>query len=77
MQCLVGVLSFCGILGVVLNNYRDRRCFWLWLVSNAGFMVVDICHSGLYPRAIQHGIFFLLALHGAWQWREARNGNFG
>ena len=58
-----------GIVGVILNNHRRRECFYLWMVSNAGWMIVDY-RAGIY---VQSGLFltyFFLAVHGLWKWRK-------
>lgn len=68
---LVGGLCACGILGVWLNNYKQRSCFLFWMVSNSGFVLVDLGHTHLPERALQHLLFFALAIHGYRQWGPA------
>lgn len=61
-----------SIMGVWLNNYKDARCFYFWIFSNAAWMIIDFQASTfdgrLLAQSIQHGVFFILAIHGARVW---------
>ncbi len=61
------ILYVLGIAGVILNNHKRRECFYVWLISNAGWMVVDY-QSGLYVQAMLFLTYFALAVHGLWKW---------
>lgn len=65
---LIGtVATIIAITGVVLNNYKMRFCFWLWLVSNslsAGIHLYLACYS-LFAR---DAVFLVLAVHGLYHW---------
>jgi nicotinamide riboside transporter PnuC len=67
------ILYILGIAGVLLNNHRRRECFYVWLVSNTGWMMVDY-NAGLYVQAGLFGTYLILAAHGLWKWRDT-NGN--
>jgi nicotinamide riboside transporter PnuC len=72
MNELLGLM--CGVIavaGVVLNNYRMRSCFWLWLVSNAISAGLHV-DAGLYSLAARDGVFLILAVHGLRQWKNCR-----
>ena len=30
-----------SIIGVLLNNKKDKRCFYLWIITNFCWMIVD------------------------------------
>ncbi|MGA2324303.1 MAG: hypothetical protein ABSG22_10690 [Sedimentisphaerales bacterium] len=44
MEILGTISTILTVIGVALNNYLDRRCFYVWLVSNT------IC-AGLHVHA--------------------------
>jgi len=63
------ILYVLGIAGVVLNNHRRHECFYFWLVSNAGWMIIDY-QAGIYVQAWLMGTYLVLAAHGLWNWRR-------
>lgn len=71
---LIGWLATVGaVAGVVLNNYRLRACFGVWLITNAisatlhirGYALGD---GAMLSLACRDLVFMLLALHGWWAW---------
>jgi nicotinamide riboside transporter PnuC len=62
------VLYILGIGGVLLNNHRRRECFYIWLLSNLGWMIVDI-QAGLNVQALLFMTYFCLSVHGLWKWK--------
>jgi nicotinamide riboside transporter PnuC len=56
-----------AVAGVVLNNYKNRVCFLLWVISNLIFAVIHT-QAGLYSLVLRDGIFTVLAIIGFWQW---------
>lgn len=75
LHLLVSILCVCGLIGVVYCNFQNRLCFQFWTLSNAGFIMVDCAVTGLYERALLHAVYFLLAIHGYYQWgkKEAKS----
>lgn len=67
-ELLGGISTAVALVGVVLNNRRDRRCFYLWLVSNLLVMVVHV-RTGLWSLGARDLAFFVLAVHGLHSWR--------
>ena len=67
------VLTILSVTGVVLNIKKNRLCFVVWLVANAGWIVVNLRH-GIYAQA---GLFVVYSVLSAWGWvvwgRQARN----
>jgi uncharacterized membrane protein len=59
------ILYILGIAGIVLNNYRRRECFYVWLV-------VDY-NAGLYVQAGLFATYLILAAHGLWKWKNHEN----
>ncbi len=74
---LIGAVSGAlAIIGVVLNNHLDRRCFLFWIVSN--FLVAYVhADSSLWPLFLKDVVFFLLAIWGLIIWRRKQGRNAG
>ena len=65
---LIGTIAgIVAVTGVVLNNYRLRACFLLWLASNTLSMGIHI-HADLWSLAGRDMVFLALACHGWWVW---------
>ena len=83
---LFGWLAMVGaIIGVLLNNYRLRLCFLVWLCTNAisaalhvrGYSLGD---GAMLSLAVRDLIFMLLAVHGWRAWgrrKEQEEGGGG
>jgi hypothetical protein len=61
-------LSAMAVLGVYLNNHKRRGCFYLWMVTNAAWGLINYSH-GLPVEALQNTVFLGLAFHGWWKWK--------
>jgi len=62
-------LVILSIIGVILNNHRRIECFYIWMFTNAMWCVVDVWY-GVYSQAVLFAVYFVLAVHGWWQWRK-------
>jgi len=69
MEKLTWSLVMMGIAGVILNNHKNPKCFYLWGITNACWVAWDWCH-GLYSQAVLFFVYFLLAIHGLWKWKK-------
>lgn len=58
-----------ALAGTVLNVRQDRRCFWLWVVSNAGLMLVH-AKQKQWAQATMFAVYLLLAVWGLVSWRK-------
>jgi nicotinamide riboside transporter PnuC len=63
-----------AVVGVFYNNRMDRRCFWLWMVSNAISCVLHIW-MGVWSLVIRDAIFFVLAIQGYRMWANKKIGD--
>jgi len=71
MEMMGWICGGIAVGGVVLNNYRMRSCFWLWMISNA----LSAClhaHAGIWSLAVRDVIFFVLAAQGFWLWGKKK-----
>ena len=64
-------ISALALVGVVLNIYKVRWCFAVWLCTNCAWMIVDFS-AGLYAQAVLFAVYAVLAVWGLVKW--AKNG---
>lgn len=69
MTALTWALTILSIIGVILNTYHDRRCFWIWLVTNTSWAAVDF-YKGIYAQATMFILYSCLSVWGLYQWRH-------
>ena len=60
-----------ALLGTTLNIYKNRCCFFIWVLTNSYFAIVDF-RAGLYAQSALFGVYTILAIWGIYQWREGR-----
>ena len=68
-QIISWTLTIAALIGVVLNIKRKRICFHIWMVTNAGWALVDLSR-GIYAQAFLFFIYFLLAIWGIFAWKD-------
>ena len=68
IELLSTISGILAIAGVILNNYKLRVCFLVWIASNAmsAFLHID---AHMYALATRDVVFFGLAVWGYWLWR--------
>lgn len=62
-------ITVTSLIGTIANIYKRRWCFWIWLVSNSCWAVIDWRH-GLDAQAVLMLIYVLLAVWRLLQWAE-------
>lgn len=67
------LLTLASLAGVVLNVRLDRRCFYVWTVTNACWAVID-WRKGLYAQAVLFAVYFALAIYGVYEWKRREIG---
>ena len=68
-SALTWSLTVAALVGVILNIKKMRVCFYIWAITNFGWMVVDF-YEGIYAQSALFAIYFLLALWGIFEWRK-------
>jgi nicotinamide riboside transporter PnuC len=62
-------LTVCAsLIGVVLNIRKRHACFYIWSITNAIWMFVDL-YKQIYAQAVLFFIYFILALWGIYEWK--------
>jgi hypothetical protein len=64
---MMWLLAAAAIAGVVLNNFRRRECFLIWMVTNATWMIYD-WSLGAQAQAAMFGVYLGLSIWGWFQW---------
>jgi nicotinamide riboside transporter PnuC len=62
------ILTVLSIVGVILNIKRKVLCFYIWAISNIGWIFLDY-KAELYGQAVLFFIYFILALWGIYEWQ--------
>ncbi len=70
-EILKWVLAAISLLAVVFNVRKDRRCFVLWIGTNASWAAVD-CWYGIWAQGLLQCLYGGLAVWGAWKWKETK-----
>jgi nicotinamide riboside transporter PnuC len=63
------ILTILALLGVVLNIKKNIWCFYIWLVTNASWAVIDF-HKGIPAQGVLFSIYALLAVYGIYEWKK-------
>jgi nicotinamide riboside transporter PnuC len=61
--------ALCAIGGVILNNHKRIEGFYLFIVSNTLWLIINFQH-GIYVESWQNAVFLVLAFHGLFKWRK-------
>jgi nicotinamide riboside transporter PnuC len=61
------IVTVLAVTGVILNNQREKSCFYFWMVSNLLSAMIHL-QSGVYSLMFRDVIFWGLAFVGLWQW---------
>lgn len=68
-EILGWLVMMLSLFGTVLNIKRRRECFFIWVFSNAFWMIVDFTH-GIYSQSALHCVYFFLAIWGVLEWSK-------
>jgi nicotinamide riboside transporter PnuC len=63
------ILTILALLGVVLNIKKNIWCFYIWLVTNASWAVIDF-YKGIPAQGVLFSIYTLLAVYGIYEWKK-------
>jgi len=63
------LLVLAALYGAWLNVKQDRRCFYIWSVTNIGLAGCNVI-SGQWPDALLFFVYFLLAVYGLYFWQR-------
>jgi nicotinamide riboside transporter PnuC len=61
------IVALISIVGIILNIYKNKYCFAIWMVTNFSWMIIDF-YKGIYSQAFLFLIYFILAIYGFVKW---------
>jgi len=64
-------LTTLSLIGVILNTHQDRRCFYIWIVTNTSWAAVDF-YKGIYAQATMFLLYLALSIWGIFKWRKPK-----
>ncbi len=67
MDATTWVLAILSLAGVWLNIKKDKKCFYLWIIANFGWIAIDI-KADLYAQAALFGVYTVLSVYGIYAW---------
>jgi len=62
------LLTISSLIGVVLNIYKRRECFYIWAVTNAGWAVYDFKNE-MPAQGTLFAVYLGLAIWGIVKWK--------
>ena len=62
-------LTLLSLIGVWLNIKKLKACFYIWTITNFGWMVIDY-NAGVYAQAALFSIYLILSIYGIIKWSE-------
>ena len=66
------LLTLAALIGVVLNIKKKKACFYVWLVTNTAWAIVDF-YKGIPAQGILFSIYAGLAVWGIFEWKGEEN----
>jgi nicotinamide riboside transporter PnuC len=61
------IIAAAALFATWLNIQKDRRCFWIWIITNGFWAAYDIAY-GMYAQAVLFMVYAALAVIGAMSW---------
>ena len=61
-------LTFLSLLGAFLNARMDIRGFYIWIISNVGWIIINI-YKEIYAGAALFIVYTAISAYGIYSWR--------
>ena len=65
------IITVASIIGVIANIKKKRWCFYVWLITNSAWTVVNLI-IGLYSAAALFAVYAGLAVWGIISWSKEK-----
>lgn len=69
MTIITTILTILSVIGVILNTHGDRRCFYIWIVTNSSWAAVDF-YKGIPAQGVMFLLYLALSIYGLYKWRH-------
>lgn len=77
MQLITWLITLMALIGSFLNSNRDKRGFYLWIITNTFWCILDY-RAGLLAQSFLYLCYIIVAVKGLFTWRKKEkkeNGN--
>ncbi len=64
-----GLLTILALIGVILNIKKKRICFYIWVVTNTSWAIVDF-YKGIPMQGLLFTVYTGLAVWGIFEWKK-------
>lgn len=71
-QIIFWIICVLSIVGVILNIYKNKLCFYIWLVANVAWVIVDF-YKGIYGQGVYFIVCVLTCIWGIKKWSKDDN----
>jgi nicotinamide riboside transporter PnuC len=68
MEYIGWLFTIIAIIGTYINAKGNRLCFYLWVVSNVGFIIINVATKA-YPQAALFTFNLAMCVVGLRCWR--------
>jgi nicotinamide riboside transporter PnuC len=68
---ITGLLTVVALIGVVLNIQKKQSCFYIWLVTNVSWAVIDF-YKGIPMQGLLFSVYAVLAVWGIYSWGKEK-----
>ena len=62
------MFTLVAVIGTYINAIGNKKCFYVWSVSNSGFLVISLI-SGAYPQAALFLVNLTMCIVGLRCWK--------
>lgn len=69
MTLFTWLMAGLSIVGVILNGYQDRRCFYVYMVTNSSWAAVDL-YNGIYAQGVMFLVYLALSVWSLSRWKS-------
>lgn len=70
MKYIPYIVTLAAVVGTVANSFGKRWCFWIWLCTNAFWVVFNLINFS-YAQAMLYAFNFAMAIVGLLKWRSS------
>jgi nicotinamide riboside transporter PnuC len=74
LNVLTWILVLLNVVGIILNNKKDHRCFYIWIPTNLAWCIFNLYHD-LYSQSFMFGLYFIFAIFGLKSWKKKEKKN--
>lgn len=66
------IVTLAAVVGTAANSFGKRWCFWIWLCTNAFWVIFNLINHS-YAQALLYAFNFAMAIVGLVKWKKAKS----